>query len=217
MTNQYFTLLSPYRITFRREGTTEEQDNLARLESESSGSGEELVGGIKTQQLVKNLAQAVSIAMYSKDGKLVEKRSKIYHPSKHLNTKPLTTSTKRSTNNKTSTIANNTNKAYTKKTNNRRSIDAAVVRSVEDKYHIKPNFGMHIKCKVPGKSEKLKGTLEYLGHIHNLPKKSNVIVAGLQLDSDEDLGTDGTFLGNRYFTTKQKRGYFVPFKNCIPI
>lgn len=92
-----------------------------------------------------------------------------------------------------------------------------VSKAVEEKFKAKPSIGMSIKCKIPGKSEPLGGVLKYLGHISNLPKKSNVIVAGLELNQEENLGTDGSFLGKRYFTVPAKRGYFVPVKNCQPI
>ena len=61
----------------------------------------------------------------------------------------------------------------------------------------------------------MRGTLQYLGHIDNLPKRSNIVVAGLQLEAKEELATDGSFLGKRYFTAPTKQGYFVPFKNCV--
>ena len=96
-------------------------------------------------------------------------------------------------------------------------VEEGVMRSVEEKFHVKPSIGMHVKCKIPGKQEPMKGTLQFLGHINNLPKKSNVIVAGLELEKREELGTDGTFLGKRYFKSAPKRGYFVPVKNCTPI
>ena len=159
----------------------------------------------QAQKLAESLATTVSIATLQ-NGNLY-KRNKILHPvikkKDQLNRK-----FKFNSNNITTEEA---------KTSQRKPIDDAVSKFVEERFHVKPNFGMHIRCKVPGKSERLKGTLEFLGHITNLPKRNNVIVAGLQLDVDEDLGTDGTFLGRRYFTAPPKRGYFVPFKNCIPV
>ena len=95
--------------------------------------------------------------------------------------------------------------------------DENVLKAVETMFHIKPAIGMHVRCKITGKSEPIKGTLKYMGHIRNLPKKSNIIVAGIELDHEEDLGTDGTFLGKRYFLSPTKKGYFVPVKNCSPV
>lgn len=95
-------------------------------------------------------------------------------------------------------------------------IDNALVEAINDKFHFKPSIGMSIGCKVNGKASPLRGTLQYLGHINDLPvNKRNIVVAGLKLEDDEDLATDGTFLGKKYFNAPQKRGYFVPFKNCV--
>ena len=85
------------------------------------------------------------------------------------------------------------------------------------KYSVQPRPDMRVRCKVPGKESPMKGSLKYLGRISNLPKRSNVVVAGIQLEHEEDLGTDGTFLGKRYFTAPNKHGYFVPMKNCTPM
>ena len=96
-------------------------------------------------------------------------------------------------------------------------VEPAIAKDFVSKYSVQPRADMKVKCKVPGKESALKGTLKYLGRISNLPKRSNVVVAGIQLEHEEDLGTDGTFLGKRYFTTPNKRGYFVPMKNCTPM
>lgn len=136
----------------------------------------------------------------------MDKRSKIYRPP------TLVSSRGEDFRKKFKIFRNSSNEVFLRK-----PIDDAVATSVQERIHLKPTFGMHIRCKIPGKSDKLKGTLEFLGHIKNLPKRSSVVVAGLQLDTEEDLGTDGTFLGKRYFVAPAKRGYFVPFKNCVPV
>lgn len=97
------------------------------------------------------------------------------------------------------------------------NLDSDSIKQIEEKFHIKPNVGMHLKCNVPGKSDPIRGVLKWYGHITNLPRRSNVVVAGVELDKEEDLGTNGTFLGKRYFEAAPKRGYFVPIKNCHPI
>ena len=96
-------------------------------------------------------------------------------------------------------------------------VDPAISKDFIAKYSVEPKLNMRVRCKVPGKESPMKGSLKYLGRISNLPKRSNVVVAGLQLEHEEDLGTDGTFLGKRYFTAPTKRGYFVPMKNCTPM
>eukprot|EP00112_Aurelia_sp_Birch-Aquarium-sp1_P017416 Seg4035.2 transcript_id=Seg4035.2/GoldUCD/mRNA.D3Y31 product="Carboxypeptidase D" protein_id=Seg4035.2/GoldUCD/D3Y31 len=97
------------------------------------------------------------------------------------------------------------------------NLDSESLKQVEEKLHVKPNIGMHLKCNVPGKSDPIRGILKWFGHITNLPKRSNVVVAGVELEKEEDLGTNGTFLGKRYFEAAPRRGYFVPIKNCHPI
>ena len=96
-------------------------------------------------------------------------------------------------------------------------VDPAIAKDFIAKYSVQPRPDMRVRCKVPGKESPMKGSLKYLGRISNLPKRSNVVVAGIQLEHEEDLGTDGTFLGKRYFTAPNKHGYFVPMKNCTPM
>ena len=95
-------------------------------------------------------------------------------------------------------------------------IDSVAATSVQDRFHFRPVADMPLKCTLSGKSEPLVGGLKYLGHLNSLPSKRNTIVAGIQLNSPEELGTDGTFLGKRYFYAPQKRAYFVPVRNCVP-
>lgn len=94
-------------------------------------------------------------------------------------------------------------------------IDAGIVRAVIDRFHFLPYIGMNMKCRVSGKRRIVRGTLQFLGHLHKLPKRNNVVIAGLRLENDENLATDGTFLGKRYFVAPKKRGYFVRFKDCL--
>ena len=96
-------------------------------------------------------------------------------------------------------------------------VEPAIAKDFIAKYSVQPRPDMRVRCKVPGKESPMKGSLKYLGRISNLPKRSNVVVAGIQLEREEDLGTDGTFLGKRYFTAPNKHGYFVPMKNCTPM
>lgn len=93
-------------------------------------------------------------------------------------------------------------------------IDDQVLKRVQDDFLLTPKLGMFVKCNIPGNRKTFDGTLRYLGTVNNLPNRSLDIIAGLQLHEDNDLGTDGTFLGKQYFTTEPKRGYFVPFKYC---
>lgn len=94
-------------------------------------------------------------------------------------------------------------------------IDENIKRTVTETMNIDPFLGMSLRCRIPSRAQRLNGTLQFLGHIPNLPKGRERIIAGLLLDGEQTLGTDGRFLGNRYFTAPDKKGYFVPFKNCI--
>ena len=179
-----------------------------------SGSGADETA--QAQKLAENLAlnnmPRFKAANYKRDQfqtkatspyKINVKRTKITRPKK----------TKKSKSKPNNTTNFSGNKGLTSSTNN---TDPAVIKAVTDMFHMPPSLGMHVKCKVPGKADQLKGSLRYMGHITNLPKRNNVIVAGLELDHEEELGTDGTFLGKRYFIATPKTGYFVPVKNCSP-
>jgi len=222
-----------------REGTTEQQDTIAMDPDVGSGSG--LDEAAQAQRLAESLAmnnmpltKITKMSSFKRDNAAVpsiSKRTKISRPDK---TKKKTKSASKKSKTKASKVSS-TNTAAVNSTSNstkaislspakladlnpsNSTIDQAISRSVEDLFHVKPVIGMHVRCKVPGKSDKMKGSLRYIGHITNLPKRNNVIVAGIELDHDEELGTDGTFLGKRYFITTPKKGYFVPVKNCNPI
>ena len=146
---------------------------------------------------VSLLDRRLKLPLFVQEGETREKRTNIRRPSSTL-----------SSDKKKSKISS----LVPSKKN---SIDQGLVRAVNDKFHFKPFIGMPLQCNVSGKSTQMRGTLQYLGHIQNLPKRSNIVVAGLELEQTEDLATDGSFLGKRYFTAPAKRGYFVPFKNCI--
>lgn len=60
----------------------------------------------------------------------------------------------------------------------------------------------------------MKGVLKWVGHLPTLPKTKDNIVAGIELIKQDKLGTDGSFMGKRYFTATSKRGYFVRYKDC---
>ena len=203
-------------IFCRREGTTEDQDNLAHLETEGSGGSGEDPAAATALRLAENLATLTDFSYLSKRNHISrpdttspetpKKRSPKVKSDGINATEPSTTKSTGAADRPQNTTSTSTEK-----------IDESVAKVVKEHFHMKPNVGMHIQCKVPGKPERMKGTLQFLGHIPNLPRRTNVIVAGIQLEADEDLATDGTFLGKRYFSTAPKRGYFVPYKNCMLI
>lgn len=78
-------------------------------------------------------------------------------------------------------------------------------------------MGKTISCKIAGKSENVEGTLKWIGKIKKLSKNPNQappLIVGIELFKDENLATDGSFLGVKYFKTSPKRAYFVPAKLC---
>ena len=136
-----------------------------------------------------------------------EKRTKIYRPERNFQ---IVSKTRENEGEKSNTDTNaNSKNSFVNK------IDDAIVRAVFDRFHFKPFIGMPMHCKVAGKSDLLSGTLQFLGHVGNLPKRSNVVIAGIELETEDDLGSDGTFMRKRYFAAPPKRGYFVRFKNCL--
>ena len=78
-------------------------------------------------------------------------------------------------------------------------------------------IGKQVICHVRGKAGSLKGVLKWVGHLPTLPKTKDNIVAGIELIKKDKLGTDGSFMGKRYFTSVPKHGYFVRYKDCKKI
>ncbi|XP_057299684.1 carboxypeptidase D-like [Hydractinia symbiolongicarpus] len=231
--------------TAGREGASDQQDNIG-VESEA-GSGSGMDETVQAQKLAESLAltsnaqvikgKTQSAVKKDRQPSLLEhtifdKRGKISHPEKSKKKKSAKKNklkeiseksvSKSTVKNVTETLPVNNNATVTPSSTesakeNSTEIDSDVIAAAEEKLHVKPTIGMHLRCKIPGKDTLMKGTLKYLGHISNLPKRSNVIVAGMELDHPEELGTDGSFLGKRYFISSPKTGYFVPVKNCSPI
>eukprot|EP00794_Sanderia_malayensis_P008135 gene8135-9005_t len=228
-----------------REGTTDEEDTMSQrdndqIEGDFSGSG--LEESAQAQKLAENLAaNNMPVTKNFAEQKIVKrkvtsrfddtdsKRSKIQKPATLTKNKDgdkassgkdekktdgLSKDASATEESKTSKPTGDNSTATTEEGTN---LDSESIKKVEEKLHVKPAIGMHLKCNVPGKNEPIKGLLKWYGHITNLPKRSSVVVAGVELSNDADLGTDGTFLGKRYFEAAPKRGYFVPIKNCHAI
>ncbi|XP_069044767.1 ubiquitin carboxyl-terminal hydrolase CYLD [Lepisosteus oculatus] len=56
------------------------------------------------------------------------------------------------------------------------------------------------------------GVIRWIGEISGISDT----VAGLELDEEVTAGTDGSYLGERYFRCAANRGLFVKLKNCRP-
>ena len=93
-------------------------------------------------------------------------------------------------------------------------IEDSIKRYIESEYHVTPRMGMKLSCMVPNRSDPLTGKVKFLGNVSNLPNRSHLLVAGLEIEQPEDLATDGIFFGRRYFQTLPKRAYFLPFSTC---
>ena len=78
-------------------------------------------------------------------------------------------------------------------------------------------IGTKVVCHVRGKAGSLKGVLKWVGYLPTLPKTKDNIVAGIELTKRDKLGTDGSFMGKRYFVAAPKHGYFVRYKDCKKI
>ena len=224
-------------FVIRREGTTQEEDSLAKddiVHDVGSGSDAESNEASQAIRLAENLA-LIPLPLNQQVGREEAKNRMGKDVIRRVNYKPSNENVKRanipypnddallmkmrrklSNNNITVTVKYgdtlNTNMSYKRNL----AIDEDIIKRVENDYRIKPKLGMYLRCDIPGNTGIIEGMMRYLGIIRNLPNRRYDIIAGLQLDSASDRGTDGTFLGRRYFTTLPKRGYFVPFKYCAP-
>lgn len=93
-------------------------------------------------------------------------------------------------------------------------IDPSAIETVEAETQKKPFIGMPMQCKITGQENDMKGTLQFLGQVPEIPERDNILVAGVELESDLDFASDGTYLGRRYFRSPPNRAYFTSFKNC---
>ena len=75
-------------------------------------------------------------------------------------------------------------------------------------------IGSSVACRLVGKKGLKNGDLRWVGHLPHLPLDDAHLIAGVELLTDDKLGTDGTYRGVRYFKSSPKRGYFFRLKDC---
>jgi len=75
-------------------------------------------------------------------------------------------------------------------------------------------IGSNVACRLVGKKGLKNGNLRWVGHLPHLPLDDAHLIAGVELLTDDKLGTDGTYRGVRYFKSSPKRGYFFRLKDC---
>lgn len=75
-------------------------------------------------------------------------------------------------------------------------------------------IGSNVACRLVGKKGLKNGNLRWVGHLPHLPLDDAHLIAGVELLTDDKLGTDGTYRGVRYFKSLPKRGYFFRLKDC---
>ena len=78
-------------------------------------------------------------------------------------------------------------------------------------------IGSSVACRLTGKKGLINGHLRWVGHLPQLPLDNAHLIAGVELLTDNKLGTDGTYRGQRYFKSSPKRGYFFRLKDCKAI
>lgn len=91
--------------------------------------------------------------------------------------------------------------------------DAPTKLAVTDKRFSKL-IGSNVACRLVGKKGLKNGNLRWVGHLPHLPLDDAHLIAGVELLTDDKLGTDGTYRGVRYFKSSPKRGYFFRLKDC---
>lgn len=82
-----------------------------------------------------------------------------------------------------------------------------------DKHYLK-FLGAKVSCKISKQKPSKKGVLRWVGYLSNFPHK---IIAGVELDDFDRLGTNGSYQAKRYFITKPGYGYFFQLKQCRKI
>lgn len=75
-------------------------------------------------------------------------------------------------------------------------------------------IGSNVACRLVGKKGLKNGILKWVGHLPKLPLDNAHLIAGVELLTDDKLGTDGTYRGVRYFKSSPRRGYFFRLKDC---
>ena len=75
-------------------------------------------------------------------------------------------------------------------------------------------IGSNVACRLVGKKGLKNGNLRWVGHLPRLPLDDTHRIAGVELLTDDKLGTDCTYRGVRYFKSSPKRGYFFRLKDC---
>lgn len=75
-------------------------------------------------------------------------------------------------------------------------------------------IGSSVACRLAGNKDLVNGNLRWVGHLPQLPLDNAHLIAGVELLTDNKLGTDGTYRGVRYFKSSPKRGYFFKLKDC---
>lgn len=68
-----------------------------------------------------------------------------------------------------------------------------------------------VECKIAKQKKPKRGVLKWVGYLPNFPHK---LIAGVELDTYDNLGTNGSYQSKRYFITKPGRGYFFQLKQC---
>ncbi|MBN3276532.1 CYLD hydrolase, partial [Polyodon spathula] len=71
-------------------------------------------------------------------------------------------------------------------------------------------LGLEVNSMVQVNDPPLYGVIRWIGKIAGFPDP----IAGLELDDFLPAGTDGTYLGERYFHCTPNKGLFVKLKNC---
>ena len=120
-----------------------------------------------------------------------------------LNTSPTTTPTTYQTTNPTTTPTTRKRKSAKHKQD-----------LVKPDRRFKHVIGSRVSCRLAKQKLPKLGILKWVGYLPSFPHLNAYLIAGVELDKADRLGTNGSYQGRRYFTALPERGYFFHLKQC---
>lgn len=75
-------------------------------------------------------------------------------------------------------------------------------------------IGSRVTCRIAKQKLTKPGTLRWVGYLPSFPHTNAYLIAGVELEKADRLGTNGSYQGKRYFKALPEHGYFFHLKQC---